>query len=59
MDGKKWYLSKTLWVSLIAIVGVIFFGGELGPETQATILMVVAAILRFLTKEPVVWSANK
>jgi len=57
--GKLWYTSKTLWVSLIAIVGVVFFGGELGPETQATILMVIAAILRFLTKEPVVWSSSK
>ena len=53
--NKKFYLSKTLWVNALAIVGVIFFGGELAPETIGIILTVVNFALRLITKENVTW----
>jgi len=64
MDGKKWYLSKSVWVGFITLVyGVLFATGTVGIElneaTLATILGIVVVILRFLTKEPVVWKASK
>ena len=59
MDGKKFYLSKTFWVNLIALVAIVAFGIEaVSPETQVAILAVINMILRLVTKEPVVWSSN-
>lgn len=57
-EDKSWYLSKTLWVNLIAGVAVLTgaFKIDLGltPEVQATvvttILAVVNIILRLTTK---------
>lgn len=57
--NKLWYKSKTLWVNLLSIVGIVFFGGELDPETVGTILVVINFILRFITKDEIIWSAKK
>ena len=53
--NKKFYLSKTLYVNLLAIAGLIFFGGELPVETIGIALGVINFVLRLVTKEPVAW----
>ena len=53
--NKKFYLSKTLWVNLIAIVGLIFFGGEISAEVVTMILAGINMVLRMITKEPLEW----
>ena len=57
--NKKWYTSKTLWINVLAIIGIIVFGKELSPEMIATALAVINMILRLITKEPIVWSEKK
>ena len=58
--GKVWYKSRTLWISLASIVGVVFFGsGTIDPDIQAVILTVIAFVLRLITGEPVVWTNKK
>ena len=58
-DGyKKWYKSKMFWVNLIALVSVlmqIYFGKVIQPEMQITILGVLNMVLRFITKEEIIW----
>ena len=50
---KKWYLSKTLWANLLALVTV--FGLEITAEETTTILAVVNILLRLITKEELTW----
>lgn len=51
---KDWYKSKTLWVNVLALAGVIAEGvtGKqvLTPEVQGVILTVVNLALRSVTK---------
>jgi len=59
MEAKPWYLSKVLWVNFISIVGVFTakqFGFNISSEMTVSILGAVNAILRFITKQPVVIS---
>lgn len=55
---KKWYLSKTLWINIIAIIGFAiqqFTGKEvITPELQLQILALINLILRLITKEQIV-----
>lgn len=60
MEAKKFYTSKTLWVNVLAIIGIILnaqFGIELDAETQVTIatsiLAVINIVLRLVTKQPI------
>ena len=60
METKKFWHSKTLWVNLIAIVGIVLnslYGVEIDAELQATfataILGVINIILRLITKQPI------
>jgi hypothetical protein len=60
MEAKKWYLSKTLWVNVAAILAIVLnsrYGIELDAEVQATmatgLLAVVNIILRLMTGKPV------
>lgn len=57
--NKKWYLSKTIYVNSIMLVGVIaqqIVGKEIiTPELQVVILSVVNLILRTVTKENITW----
>jgi hypothetical protein len=60
MEAKKWYLSKTFWFNVIAIVVMVLgsFGytGEVPEEWAAivpAIIAIVNLILRFVTKQPV------
>ena len=60
MEPKKWYVSKTVWVNLIGLVGAVLvatgaLATDIGPETVAIILVVVNTILRFVTKEEITW----
>ena len=60
MEPKKWYVSKTVWVNLIGLVGAVLvatgtLAADIGPETVAIILVVVNTILRFVTKEEITW----
>jgi uncharacterized membrane-anchored protein len=50
---KPWYLSKTIWVNVLAIITVFWGSGLLGwnPEIQITILGVVNIALRFVTNQ--------
>jgi hypothetical protein len=54
----KWYLSKTFYGSLLALVGVIVsgqFGIILTADQTAAIMAVIAMALRAITKEPLDW----
>lgn len=53
MNTKAWYLSKTLWINLIAIVamGIQTFNADfiISPEIQAGILGLINLVLRTIT----------
>lgn len=60
MEKKKWYLSKSVWVGFIGLVGGLLqatgvIAVEWGPETVAMILGIVVVLLRIVTKEPIEW----
>lgn len=51
---KKWYLSKTLWINLIAIGGIILraqYDFILSPAEEVAILALINLALRVITKE--------
>jgi hypothetical protein len=52
---KRWYLSKTLWVNLIAILAISlqgYYGKEvISTDLQAMILGVINIILRSITNK--------
>ena len=53
---KKWYLSKTIWVALFALVATFSseaFGLEIPASYQTAFLAVVMFVLRLITKQPV------
>ncbi len=58
MDGdKKWYLSKTLWVNILATAAAAaekYFGIGVGAEEQMAILAIINLILRLVTKDKLV-----
>ncbi|MBK5242831.1 hypothetical protein [Clostridium sp.] len=57
--SKKWYLSKTIYVNSIMLVGVMAqqIAGKdiITPELQVVILSLVNLILRSITKENITW----
>lgn len=56
--SKKPYLSKTLWVNLIALVALLaqsLWGFVVDAETQVALLALVNVVLRIVTKEPLTW----
>lgn len=55
---KKWYLSKTLWVNVIALAASLLSevaGVEVDAQTQVSLLVVVNLILRLVTKTELTW----
>jgi hypothetical protein len=57
--GKKFWLSKTFWVNLLAIIALILQGYTdwiISPEAQASALAAVNVVLRLITKEAITWS---
>jgi hypothetical protein len=55
MWEKKWYMSKTLWVNIIAVFALLVqakAGREvISPELQAGILAGINILLRSITNE--------
>ena len=58
--SKKWYLSKTLWVNVIAFVVAVLSGfglvGELDPSLTPFVVPVIAIInfvLRLVTNKSI------
>lgn len=52
--GKSWYLSRTLWVNVLAAVALFLqnqYGFVMPPELQAGFLMALNVVLRVITKE--------
>lgn len=56
---KKWYLSKTLWVNIIALIAVIIqliTGKEIvSQQMQGLFLTGINIILRIVTKHELVF----
>ena len=54
---KKWYLSRTIWLQVIAVVigGVQALQGDawFNPEYQVAILAVLNIIVRLITSQPI------
>jgi hypothetical protein len=60
MEKKKWYLSRSVWVGVVGLIGGILqatgiIAVPITPETVAIILGVIVVILRMITKEPIEW----
>ena len=54
MEGKKFYKSKTVWLNVLALVGIFlssYFDITLTSEQTGAILVVVNLILRVVTKQ--------
>lgn len=62
METTKWYLSKTVWVNVVAAAATVagLFKLDLGltPEVQATVVTTILALaniaLRLVTKTAIV-----
>lgn len=57
-SGKRFWLSKTFWVNVLALVVLIaqsHFGLVVSLEVQASILAAVNVALRLITKEQIAW----
>jgi len=58
-DPKIWWQSKTMWVNLLSVVGIVVQGvtGEhveiLTAEGQTALLAVINIVLRSVTSAPV------
>ena len=55
--GKRWFLSKVLWVNAIAVLALwlqLKLGFVIDAEEQVAIVAVINIILRFATKQPLV-----
>jgi len=54
---KKWYKSKTLWINVLAIAGMIaeycLTQKIYSPETHALVLAVINLLLRLMTNQGV------
>ena len=63
MEGKPFWMSKTLWVNALAIAGSLLIGQYVTADQWAEItavgLAVVNIVLRFVTGEPVSWSKSE
>jgi len=59
---KVWYVSKTLWLNIIAVAAIVLqgqFGYTISPEIQVAILALINIILRAITKQEIVWGRKK
>lgn len=53
-NTKKWYTSKTVWINIVALAGLIVqtqTGFILTPEIQAMALTLVNLAVRAVTKQ--------
>jgi len=54
MEGKKWYLSKTIWTNFVMgvlVLAVPKLGAIVTPEVLGGVFMVVNMLLRVVTKD--------
>lgn len=59
VSKKQFWLSKTFWVNLIALVAIIVQSQTefiISADQQAIILGFINMVLRAKTKEPISWS---
>lgn len=56
-NTKQWWMSKTIWTNLIALVGSVVLALGMDAESWAEIAAVSLAVinlaLRLVTKEPI------
>ena len=55
---KKFYESKTFWVNVLAIAGIIvqsYTGFVIDAEIQVVMLGVANTVLRFVTHKEITW----
>ena len=55
---KKWYLSKTVWMNVAALLAAIIteaFGYDVDEKYVALFLTLMNLILRKVTKEAIEW----
>ena len=53
MESKKWLKSKTLWVNLVFIIGLLLnakWGIEVDAETQAILATGILAIVNIILR---------
>lgn len=58
LSGKPFYESKTLWINIIAIIGMFIqmrYGFALSSEIQTLALSLMNLILRAITKDSITW----
>jgi len=61
MEAKSVWLSKTLWVNVMAIIALVvqsYTGYAMDLDTQVVVLGAINALLRLITKQPVSWTGN-
>ena len=54
METKKWYTSKTIWINILALAGLVVqtqTGFIVTPEIQAMALTLVNLAVRAVTKQ--------
>jgi len=58
MDSKKFYLSKTFWINVLAIVALVVqtqTGFVISAELEVSILAIINVILRAITHTSIEW----
>ena len=58
MESKKFWLSKTFWINILAIAALIIqtqTGFVFSPEAQVSVLALLNIVLRAVTKSPIEW----
>ncbi len=56
MKAKKWYLSKSVWVGVLIVLGGIaefWMGLPTGASVATIVAGVITVILRFVTKQSI------
>ena len=56
-ESKQFWKSKTLWVNVLFLGGVVFteLSNVLGAEGTVTVAAILNIILRTVTKNPLKW----
>lgn len=59
MESKAFYLSKTFWTNIIAIIGLVTadkLDFEISALLAGQILGIINIVLRFITKQEITWT---
>ena len=55
---KKWYTSKTVWINVVSVAGIMLqsqFGFLITPDMQVMLLGLLNVAVRTVTKEEITW----